>query len=368
MNRKIVISIGAAVVILVLANMVSGKLSSMATKEEVKAVNPVPTVAVMDIETKEVAVPVRVYGTLRAQQRIDLLAEVSGTAAFAGQPFVEGAKFAQGEPLLVLNNIEAKAAAQNAQTALLNALASVLPEVEMDYSSDFKTVNTYYEQVAKGNVANWPYLPAQLEQYLIARGVKTAYFNATSAAERLEKFTLRAPFAAVVTLANTKPGNVVSPGKVIGTLVAPGKYEMVTSVALRYAANLKVGQPVALTSDAVPGEWTGKVKYVAPAVTRATQTVSVIVEVADANLLEGMFLSGQLENYASAASVELPTNLLFDNNHVYVVNSDNTIQKTAVEIVEWLESTVVVVGLEQGQVIVAQPITGYSGMNINRAE
>jgi len=107
MNSKLIRNSVVAVAILAVGIFVKGKLSAMATKEEIRDEKIKPRVKVIAVANDTVALPITVYGKLNAAERVDLLAEVSGTFMGGDAPFLEGVAFKKGQVLLQLDNAEA---------------------------------------------------------------------------------------------------------------------------------------------------------------------------------------------------------------------------------------------------------------------
>ena len=93
MNKKLIRNIALAVVIIIVGLTVKNKLSGMATKVEIKEDKSAPMVNVFSASPDTVGLSLELYGKLNAVNRVDLLAEVSGS-------FVGGDRdFSRARPL-----------------------------------------------------------------------------------------------------------------------------------------------------------------------------------------------------------------------------------------------------------------------------
>jgi RND family efflux transporter MFP subunit len=117
---------------------------------------------------------------------------------------------------------------------------------------------------------------------------------------RLAKAVLRAPIDGVVAVRNVNVGDYVenmgSPAPMF-RIVDNRVLELTANVPSARMAALKVGQPFAFTSDALPGrEFAGKVSFINPAADEASRTVKVKAEVpnADETLKAGLFVKGRI--------------------------------------------------------------------------
>ena len=346
--------IAAAILAVVL--FVSKTLGGMSTKEEIKEDNIKLQVRVMDAKLDTVALPLTVYGRLNAANRADLLAEVSGTFKGSDREFLEGTRFSKGETIIRLDDSEARANAMSVKGNFINALLAILPDLNQDYSSDYARFKAYYDNTSlEKSLEALPKAEGKLEKFLIARGIQGAFFQAKSAEERLAKFSIKAPFNGVVAAANVKPGNLVSPGRALGTFVNTDSYELRSAVSLRYADQLSVGQKVAFSSPDIAGDWTGTISRIAPVVDAASQSINIITTVRGSALREGMYLTGQIQGIAVMDALKLPSSMVFDNKYMYMIESDSVLAKNEVEVVEWLDNEVIVRGVANVATMVNEP-------------
>lgn len=366
MNIKWVRNAIVAVAILVVGLFAKSRFSAMATKEEIKENKITPSVHVISARLDTVEIPLTVYGKLNAVQRVDLLAEVSGNYVGGDKPFLEGNSFRKGQVMIQLDNSEAQANTMSLKGNFINSILSILPDIKQDYPTDYAAFEAYYEGLTLS--AALPPLPAaegKLEKFLIARGIQSAYYQVKSAEERLEKFSIRAPFDGVVAVASVKKGNLVSPGRALGTFVGNGAYEIKSAVTLAYADHLTVGQEITFTSPDIKGSWSGKVDRISPVVDGASQSINIIANVKGAQLREGMYLTGHVSNVFVEGAMRVPAYMVFDNKYVFTVSGEKLV-KTEIQVVEWLDNELIIKGLEKGTRIVDEPtFKGTSGMVVN---
>lgn len=370
MNIKVVRNAIIAVAILFVGIMVSKRLRSMATKAEIVENKMAPTLRVNAVRLDTVALPLDIYGKLNATQRVDLLAEVSGTFKGGDRPFLEGTTFSKGEVMIQLDDAEAKANVMSLKGNFINALLGILPDIKADFSEQYDAFEAYYNAASlEKPLAALPKAEGKLEKFLIARGIQSAYYQVRSAEERLDKFSIEAPFNGVVAATNLKPGNLVSPGRALGTFVGKGTYELHSAVTLTYADRLHVGQEVAFQSPDVAGNWTGKIVRISPVVDAASQSVNIVTEVSGAALREGMYLTGTIQGLDIKGAMKVPAYMVFDNGYVYTVEQDSVLAKTKVRVIEWLDNEIIIQGLKLGQFIVDEPtFKGTAGMIVKTAK
>ena len=244
---------------------------------------------------------------------------------------------------------------------------AVLPDIKVDYPGQFSAFESYYNELTLSKpLPALPKAEGKLEKFLIARGIPSSYYQVKSAEERLEKFSIRAPFDGTLDQAAVKQGNLVSPGRALGSFVGNGGFEMRSAVTLAYSDQLSEGQQIRFTSPDVDGAWMGKIDRISPVVDNATQSVNIISTVNGAQLREGMYLTGTIQNMMIYDALKVPAHMVFDNGFVYTVEQDSILQKTPVKVVEWLDNEIIIKGLKKGQLLVNEPtLKAASGLVVN---
>ncbi len=98
---------------------------------------------------------------------------------------------------------------------------------------------------------------------------------------QLSKMTLRSPQNGVVTKQDAKVGEIVTPGKVVVTVISDSDLEIESNVSEVSIGKVMVGNEVIITFDAFPGEtFSGKVSYIEPGETVVDGVVNYKVTVA----------------------------------------------------------------------------------------
>ena len=97
----------------------------------------------------------------------------------------------------------------------------------------------------------------------------------------LSKMTIRSPQNGVVTVQDAKVGEIVTPGKTLVSIISDSDLEIESNVSEISIGKVAVGNPVAITFDAFPGEvFDGAVTYIEPGETVVDGVVNYKVTVA----------------------------------------------------------------------------------------
>lgn len=207
------------------------------------------------------------------------------------------------------------------------------------------------------------------EKYFIAsKNIHAQYYNIKSAEERLEKYTLNAPFSGVITQTSINPGAVVRSGQKLGELMNNRVFELEITVPVSELKYVQMGSSVKLQADGITNEWEGRISRIDNQVDAGTQTVKVFVGLAGNELKEGLYMKGMLQGADIKDAVKLPRALLIDQKEVYVLQ-DSILKLQPVEVVKITEDEAIIRGLEDGTEILKEIVPGlFNGIKVNVRE
>lgn len=336
-------------------------------------VKPRPTVArtvkVQLAQPDTLAPAVGMEGRVQALNRMAVLSEVSGMLPIGGKEFREGVQFGRGEALLKLEDAEPRANLVAQRSQWLQLLAGSLADIAVDFPDRAEAWRSYVQALEVTELLSPLPEPASDRErlYLTGRGIISGYHGIRAGEERLDKYTLRAPFAGVVTATSVQPGSMVRAGQSLGTLVGTEKFEVKSAVHARHLDRLAGGNAVTLMDEAGNVVATGEVTRISGTVDQATQSASVYSEVRAVEggvLRDGRYLSGQVWLEPVTGVVELDAALLTgaDASEVFAVQ-EGRLTPTAVEVVHRDADRVLVAGLSPGTPLLAEPVSGaHAGM------
>ncbi|HIO15444.1 MAG TPA: HlyD family efflux transporter periplasmic adaptor subunit, partial [Flavobacteriales bacterium] len=235
-------------------------------------------------------------------------------------------------------------------------------------------ISVWEEYVRRIDVVNeLPQLPEtgsdRESYYVVNRGVEASYHVIKGSEERLSKYTIRAPFDGFVANALVRPGSLVRAGQPLGTFVGSGIYEIKTAIQARYLETVSKGDEAVFKDELDRVVAVGIVDRIAGNVNAQTQSATVFckvepVEGMESVMRDGRYLSGVIRSSVIANSIELSLNLVDSDNKVFIVK-DDLLKKVEIEVVFKSFKSIVVLGLEDGTIILAEPVIGaYEGMAV----
>lgn len=273
-------------------------------------------------------------GTLIAEDAVVVRPEIAGLIAKMHVP--DGARVEAGQALYSLESSLLRAEHQEAVANLDRSRRSYARAEEL---------------VAKQLLAR-----SEFDQAKADLGVDKA--RADSAAIRLAKTTIKAPFAGVIGLQQVSLGDYVEVGQALTNLVRLDPMRVDFQVPESALGKLEAGLPVRVQVDAFPGRaFTGKVIAIDPQINPATRSVLVRASVGNADnaLLPGLFARVELVLAQRANALLVPERALWPvGDKVFVFRVvDGKAQQVEVRTGERLPGQVEIrSGLSAGDVIV----------------
>ena len=348
--------------------------------KETPAVNPrtaaARAVKGMPVTNGALSPEVAIEGRVQAMNRMTILSEVSGLLPVGGKEFREGVSFGRNEAMVRLNDAEPRATLVAQRSQWLQLLASMLADVQADFPDRSETWRGFVQSIdVEVPVPDLPEFATERERlYFTGRGVVSGYHNLLASEERLSKFTLAAPFDGVVTQALVQPGSMVRAGQPLGTFVGTGAFEVKSAVHARHLSVLSPGDAVSLVQEDGATVATGQVSRISGNVDPTTQSASVFCEVravSGQTLRDGRFLSGVVQGRSQEARVAIDEALIegeAGQEKVFVIR-DGMLALTPVRVVHKDRDQALVSGLEDGAVLLAEPMAGaYEGMLVEVIE
>lgn len=192
--------------------------------------------------------------------------------------------------------------------------------------------------------------------------------NGVSGAEiALANATVRSPLAGVVSARSVEPGQTISAGTPLFTVVNLETMEFQASASVNSSALVQAGQKVAVTVSGVSDHtFEGEVVRVNPVATAGTRTVPIYIEIdnVDGLLRGGMFAIGNVTVAEKADAIAVPTAAVredADGQYVLVLGAE-AIERKAIEVgAQWDRGrTVEVTGLDLGDKIIASALSELS--------
>lgn len=308
----------------------------------------------VEVANRSQSVPIQVSGRVVPQNTTELYSEVQGVVVSTSKSFKAGTPFSKGEVLLKLDSKEFALNLESQRSAFLNNLTAMMPDLKADYPDNYPKWAAYIRAYELGQPLKvLPPTQSEAEKYFVtANRIYDTYYAIKALEERLEKYTLTAPYNGMITRSNVDIGGLVSPGQLLGTFTNNRQYELEAGVSVDMTAALRIGDTVTFTSNAVSGKWIGRIVRINDMVDPRTQNISVFFAVAGDQLRSGMYLEGYLNQSGKQRGFVIHQSLLARDQSVLVLENE-VIARKAVTPIAYLQDSILVTGLHDRAQLIA---------------
>lgn len=298
-----------------------------------------------------------ITGRVIPMQKVEVIAEVQGLALATAKPFKDGISFRRGQALIAIEDTDFRYNLSAQKSQFLNALVRIMSDLKLDYPSHFDEWNAYLSTV--DIIKAIPELPEvtdrQLRYFLAANDIFSLYYNLKSEEETLKDFTIYAPFDGVITTAEVDPGDLVKAGVKLGEFIRTDVYEVKAAVSASDISHLSKGQSIELSARNSDQKYVGIIDRFGKSIDPSTQAVAVYLSVKGKDLMEGMYLEASIGTRSFSDAVEIPKEVLTNENQVYTIH-DSVVKLKDVEPLEFRQNSVIVRGLSHGEEVITDQI------------
>lgn len=317
------------------------------------------------VEVEQVADRIFLSGRIRAEHRIELFPEAQGKVMERTKPFSEGISYEEGEVIIQLDDTETKMQLQSSRSKFKTLVSALMADIKLDHPEMLSKYQEWYHSLAADKqVSRVPDFGENMQRFLESKGVYELYYSIKSAEERLEKFTIHAPFSGVLSAAKAEPDQVVGPQFHLGTLVDPSRFILTASVQTGEAEWIQPGLTMEIKNEDQTETYSAKVARVNPSVEPSSQQVLIYLEVMGNNLREGMYLEGEIESDNKRELARIPKTALLRAGGV-LVKKEGILVENPIQIVNLERNHLWVEGLKNGDEIVEDTSEPVAGRIIN---
>ena len=348
----------SAVLLVAVAAAACGKKdeasAAAAAKPQVMLVGP-ENVAI--VRSEEIRTGPALSGALTPLRSATIRAEMQGSVV---QTFAEpGQSVRAGQPLAQIDAQVLRDQALSARSAVTTAESS-LEIARRDVQRN--------ETLAKAGAIADRQVEVARNQLLTAQGqVANARAQLANVSKALDKASVQAPFAGVVSARQVSAGDVVSPGTALYTVVDPASMQLEASVPAEQLGQVRVGMPVEFKVTGYPSRsFTGRITRVNPTADPTTRQVKITASLPNVGntLVGGLFAEGRVATESKnapmvqASAVDerglRPTVVRLKNGKIEKVEVTIGIRDAAAETVE------ITAGLVPGDTVLLGAARGIS--------
>lgn len=300
-----------------------------------------------------------------SSQPITLSSEVSGEVLPGSVPFQPAQSFKKGDLLLKIDDRQIKLDINSTKSDLLNALASVLPELKLDFPEEYEKYQSYFNSCGFGQkLRDLPETDNQKVKLFLSRfNVYKLYFTVRNLEIRLQKHYFYAPFDGSIVSADLRVGSAARVGSKLGEIINLQDLEVELPVPAIDIQWLDRKKPVRFTSSEIKGEWTGKIKRIGKNIDTRTQAIQVYASVDRGNqngLYNGVFLRAVIPGTMIQNAVSIPRKAIYEDKNVYLIKNGKLDYRPIDITFEEAESVIATGGIQNGDTLVVEVLQGVA--------
>ena len=341
---------------------------------------PPPDVFVEILTPKDFQVQISSNGTTTPLTQTVLTAEVGGEVIYRSKKFAEGASVIEGEILAKIDDTDLQLQYKNALLQLANA--------EVQYSlqlAEAEVAKKAWDKIGDGVASDLTLKKPQLKQ--AEAFLEVAKAQVSSAAKKLNKTEIIAPYAGRIQNVNIDLGTTIIPGQPVGAMYTSSEIEITLAVKdndLQFLSIPMDGRKLNPSEQASvviesfykgkTQSWNGKLERVDGVIDPITRMINLIavfknefIETDKPNLPIGLFVEAKIDGITLKNIFEIPINSISENNEVYIVNKDNQLELRKLTILKkYSEFVIIKDGLKAGERIVTSKLsTASNGIKVN---
>ena len=341
---------------------------------------PPPDVIVEILTPKDFQVQISSNGTTTPLTQTVLTAEVGGEVIYRSKKFAEGASVIEGEILAKIDDTDLQLQYKNALLQLANA--------EVQYSlqlAEAEVAKEAWDKIGDGVASDLTLKKPQLKQ--AEAFLEVAKAQVSSAAKKLNKTEIIAPYAGRIQNVNIDLGTTIIPGQPVGAMYTSSEIEITLAVKdndLQFLSIPMDGRKLNPSEQASvviesfykgkTQSWEGKLERVDGVIDPITRMINLIgvfkndfIETDKPNLPIGLFVEAKIDGITLKNIFEIPINSISEDNEVYIVDKDNQLELRELTILKkYSEFVIIKDGLKAGERIVTSKLsTASNGIKVN---
>jgi membrane fusion protein, multidrug efflux system len=281
-------------------------------KEETPAdKQKLPIVKVMDVATSSFSENLKVVGIIKPFTTAKISSEEGGLITVLNKE--KGSYVRKGEVVARIKKDVEYATYEQSEAQI--ELAKMNYEKQKALYEDNATTEIQYL------TAKWQYEAALRSQDILKTRLKTGF--------------VRSPINGYVNEKYMNRGEMSAPGSPIINVIDISSVKISAGIPERFIEQIKMGQPVKVTVDVLPGvEFSGKINYIAPSLSALNRTLEIEVIIANRDKLLKPEMSANVEITQATTNdaVVLPQDYIMDfgenNKYVFVLEGDIAKKRT----------------------------------------
>ena len=317
----------------------------------------VKSVLVTKVKNTRIENRISSTGRVVSLNNITISSEVQGRL-IGTNTFKKGTEIKKGEVIFSVKNTDFKLLIEAKKSVFMRLISVTLADIKLDFSSEYTKWNNFFNAIDfDDNLPEFPTInTAKEKNFIISRSILAEYLSIKSDEEKLNKYTVLAPFDGIITKSYSDVGGNVNPGSPVVDFIRKGDMEIELAVNTSEIKFINIGDLVSFTDNGK--DFTGKVIRKGKFVNTKTQNLSVFTSIAanEGSLYNGMYLSATITTKGTENTFILPRRAIFESNKVFIVGSDKKLKIKTINIISYQGDQVIIDNLENNTLVVSEPL------------
>ena len=354
-----------AVVLIGMVMTLVKRLTAPKPPEDIKVSAPnVSAVKLKTVKYQNYSTTIEALGKVVSSSPIDIVSEVSGRILKGDVTLRTAMPFQKGALLFAVDKQETVLNLKSQRSNFQNAIAMMLADLKLDFPNEFDKWNNYFQNInIDRSLTPLPAINNDREKtYIATRNILGQYYAIKSAEERLTKYEVRAPYNGIITQVYTDAGSVANPGTRVVRIRRNGQLELELPIRKEDIQWVRVGTNVKLFSEDKRQSTTGRIVRISNTMDPSTQSINAYISIAGSRMkiYEGMYMAAELAGRSVSNAMEINRKAVVEDNQVFVMLSDSTIQQKTIKVHKVNTETVLFSGLQAGEQVVNDNLLGLA--------
>jgi membrane fusion protein (multidrug efflux system) len=312
------------------------------------------------VSYKTIISPVNAPGRVSSISEIDVIAEASGKILVSSVPLKKGESFSKGDVLFTIYPDEAILNLKSKKSLFLNSIANLLPDIKIDYNEYYDNFKNFFNNIDVSKpLPNFPeFKNEKLQIFLASRNILSEYYGILRDELQLSRHSIVAPFNGTYSDVYLEAGAYTNMGGRVAHIIRTDVLEVEVPIEKFDAEWIKIGDKATLLSEAREAKWNGTVVRKSQFVDPNTQSQGIFLTIqnnSNKKLLSGEFLNASFPGHPIKNVMEVPRNVVFNTNEVFVIE-DGKLRIETINIIKVNSKTLIFNGIDEGKMLVMQPL------------
>jgi multidrug efflux pump subunit AcrA (membrane-fusion protein) len=351
MKRQTVLKVTAVPVILAVGVLAMRGLGSTEKQSARRDVTPEPrAVETQVLAFGDLTLQVEGDGVVESERMLNYVSEASGVVLFAKNDLKDGTYVREGEVVVRIDSRDVENDLYALRSDFLNAVASVLPELQLDDARIYRRWFDYFNTLdINTSVPDLPEITNAQEKIKIStKNIIGQYYAVRNQEILLSKHTIQAPFDGYISSSGVIENSFVSVGQQLFALSDPKNLVVTVPLLIEESKALDFSRAPRVAVYADEGSEEMKIGHVTrkeTLVDRNSQTLNVYVTFSNGDLnphfLPGSYVHVSIDGKTLQNVAPVPRHLLDADNFVFTME-DGTLGRQELELVGYQSDLAIV--------------------------